>query len=410
VWASTAEIDQLKASLVQNPNNVRDLYKLGAICYLDKRYREAIDSWKRLLKLKNVDLSKASKLKVYKGLALAFAKIGDYARSLRCIKIVCKHAPEDPKAERFRTRVSILLNNARQAQLQPNAPASGVAASAAPVKVDVPDLATAKKKFEEGEDLYKQARILLDQSQPIYEEKFTQAIKCLEVAVAGNYQTAKSLYYLGSARLYRDDDKENDRVKARECLENSLKKDTNSKTYFDLAQIYGLLDLKDKEIESYEKALELQPDWADCHFRLALAYDKSKRPDAARKTFENAKAAIRLKGEYKKKFQEVLKNSEVAKQIAGIVSEIIEKSENDQLTDQETEKYAKKFQEMLGDKNSTPDQHDKEKLKDLMDPEKRKELFDKMGVDEKMQKMFNSPGGQKLMDRMLKKSGKTQSQ
>ena len=75
-------------------------------------------------------------------------------------------------------------------------------------------------------------------------------------------------------------------------------------------------------MQAFEKSLELDKDFAECHFYLALAYDKSKRPDAARKTFEHAKAAIRVRSEYKKRFQEVLKNSEVANKIAKIVSEI----------------------------------------------------------------------------------------
>ena len=121
--------------------------------------------------------------------------------------------------------------------------------------------------------------------------------------------------------------------------------------------------------------------------------------------YENAKAAIREKSDYKKKFQEVLKNSDVAKSIAGIVSEIIEKSENDQLTDAETEKYAKRFQDMLGEKNLGPDTlKDKDKMRELLNSDKAKDFLNgEQG--EKIKRMLDTPGGKKTMERILKKAG-----
>jgi tetratricopeptide (TPR) repeat protein len=236
--------------------------------------------------------------------------------------------------------------------------------------------AQATKAFDAGQQFYTEGKIALEQAQTNYEEKFTQAIKEMDTAVQGEYNLPKAYYFLGSAHLYRGDDGSDYVHKAQEFLEKSLKLDTDANTFFDLAQVYGLMGNQDKEIEYYEKALELKSRWAECHFRLALAYDKSQRPDAPRKTFENAKAAIREKAEYKKKFQEVLKNSDVAKKIAGIVSEIIEKSENDQLTDAETEKYAKKFQDMLGEKNITAETlKDKDKVRELLNSDRARDII-----------------------------------
>ena len=409
VWAlpTTGEIDQLKNYCDQNPSNVKELHKLGVYYFVSKRFDEAINAWKRVLKTKNSGLNTTSKLKVYKGLALAFYKIGKRPVALKCIKLVCKHSPGDVKAERFRDRIVAELAAETQAA-SVKTPTPGpptpptVSAPPAPPK---PTAAEARKAFDDGEYLYKEAKMKLEASDPAYEDKFSEAIKKFDVAVAGEYKTAKALYYLGSSRLYRDDEKDDDRTKAKNQLEKSLATENDANTLFDLGQVYGLLDMKEKEIDCFEKALALRGEgWAECHFRLALAYDKSKRVDAPRKTFENAKAAIRVKPEYKKKFQEVLKNSDVAKQIASIVSEIIEKSENDQLTDQETEKYAKKFQEMLGDKNISPDQlRDKEKMKEFLQSDKAKELMDKVGGEDKVKKLFDSPGVKRRLERELKK-------
>lgn len=405
---TTGEIEQLKNFVEQNPNSVREQYKLGALYFLSKRFDESIDVWSRILANKSLGLKIESKAKVAKGLALANFKVSRVDKAFKYIRWVYRHSPDDPKVQKAYTVIKKAYDE-RYGGARPAVPVTPVvntavvtppSASAAPVKIK-PSREVAKKNFQDGEQLYQEGRIAIEQVNPDYEKKFTGVIEAMQVAVDGDYNMARARFYLGSAYLFRNKEDTDDLKLAKEHLEESLKADTDKWTLFNLAQVYGLLDDKEKEIENYEKALDLDQKWAECHFRLALAYDKSKRTDAARKTFEHAKAAIREKSEYKKKFQEVLKNSDVAKQIASIVSEIIEKSENDQLTDAETEKYAQKFQQMLGEKNlTTADLKDKGKLKELMNSPDAKGLIDGENA-EKFKKFLKSEGGKKIQERVL---------
>ena len=410
---TTGEIEQLKSFVEQNPNSVREQYKLGALYFLSKRFDESIDVWSKILANKNLGLKPDSKVKVAKGLALAHFKVNRVDKAFKYIRWVYRHNPDDPKVSKAYTVIKKaydeqyggkekLTEEKVVFQSPAPGPSPAAVASAAPVRPK-PSRDVAKKAFQDGEQLYQEGRIAIEQVNPDYEKKFSAVIEQMQVAVDGDYNMARAQFYLGSAYLFRNKEDTDDLKQAKEHLEESLKQDTDKWTLFNLAQVFGLLDDKDHEIENYEKALDLDQKWAECHFRLALAYDKSKRQDAARKTFEHAKAAIREKSEYKKKFQEVLKNSDVAKQIASIVSEIIEKSENDQLTDAETEKYAQKFQQMLGEKNlTTNDLKDKSKLKDLMNSDDAKKLMN--GEDtEKFKKFMQSGAGKKLQDRMLNK-------
>jgi Ca-activated chloride channel family protein len=108
------------------------------------------------------------------------------------------------------------------------------------------------------------------------------------------------------------------------------------------------LAVEDPARDSAEPRLPAGMSKAEYHFQLALAWDRSGRPDAARKAFKHVREAVRLDPAYKRRFQESFKESEVYRRIQSIPSEIIEKSENDQLTDAETQKYAEKFRQMLG--------------------------------------------------------------
>lgn len=405
---TTGEIEQLKSFVEQNPNSAREQYKLGALYFLSKRFDESIDVWSRILANKSLGLTIPSKSKVAKGLALANFKVSRVDKAFKYIRWVYRHNPDDPKVQRAYTVIKksydAQYGGPRTPTVTPSVPPVLASASVAPPKPK-PTREQSKKGFTEGEQLYQEGRIAIEQVNPDYEKKFSGVIGHMQVAVDGDYNMAKATFYLGSAYLYRNKEDTEDLKLAKDLLEQSLKLDVDKNTLFNLAQVYGLLDDKDKEIENYEKALDLDQKWAECHFRLALAYDKSKRTDAARKTFEHAKAAIREKSEYKKKFQEVLKNSDVAKQIASIVSEIIEKSENDQLTDAETEKYAQKFQQMLGEKNLTPaDLKDKGKLKELMNDPDAKGLISGDNAD-KLKKFLKSEGGKKIADKIKSQIG-----
>jgi hypothetical protein len=118
-----------------------------------------------------------------------------------------------------------------------------------------------------------------------------------------------------------------------------------------LAGLCGLLDRTDDEVKWYEKALSYRPGDAELHFRASLAYDLAKdaRPDWSAKSFEHAKAAIKLDPAYKRKFRPMIRNSRVAGEVARIIRELIEKSEEGGLPDEEADAYAARIGKLLGD-------------------------------------------------------------
>ena len=118
-----------------------------------------------------------------------------------------------------------------------------------------------------------------------------------------------------------------------------------------LAGICGLLDRSGDEVRWYEKALSYRPGDPELHFRASIAYDLARdaRPDWSAKSFEHAKAAIKLDPAYKRKFKPMIRNSRVAGEVARIIREIIEKSEEAGLDDAEAEAYAARIGKILGD-------------------------------------------------------------
>jgi tetratricopeptide (TPR) repeat protein len=131
-------------------------------------------------------------------------------------------------------------------------------------------------------------------------------------------------------------------------LKESQRLSPDPRTLLELGSAYGLSGDVDKETASYEEALAADPDMHEAHFKAAVAYDKSRKEGAARLTFEHAKAAIRLDPKYKAKFQNMLKNSDVAKLIAEKVIKIVNASEDGELDDAQIDAAAKEFEKLLG--------------------------------------------------------------
>lgn len=410
VAPSPAELEAAKSAAAANPSDAKAHYKLGILYFASKDFANAVATWHGLLRNRQSGLALASKLKLMKAMAIASLKMGDLKAALRYISIVHARSPGDPKVDKAYTVIKAKYDEVFGTPV-PVAPAPVTATPAGPAPVasvappkPKPTAKEAQKAFEDGEQSYEQGKIEMDTGNETYVQQFSSAINRFDIAVAGSHRVPKALFYIGAARMYRNDDAQKDLEKALTALTESQKQEPDPNTMFELGKLYDMMGDREKEIECLEKALEGNPNWAECHFLLALAYDKSSRKDAPRKTFEHAKNAIRLKEEYKQRFQEVLKNSEVAKQIAGIVSEIIEKTENDELTDEETEKYARKFFDMLGDKNVNADTFkDKNKFRELMQSDKARDFLNNTEQGQKINKMLNSSNGQRLLEKVKKK-------
>lgn len=408
---SPQDIGQLKAWVRDHPQDIRSAYRLGVVYAKGGAFEEAIRVWVKIVKTPGTALNLPSRVKIVRLLGIAFFKIKRYDKARTCSKFVLRHTPQDATAH----KILALTDKPPPAHTVVPAPPPPP-----PVSLD-----EAKKAFGEGERLYLQAKQALDAGNPEAETKLGRCIDLFSKAEKGfagkdyKEKRAKALYYEGASHLCRDSDEHDDARVAMKTLEESVALEEDAQTLFELAGAYGLLwaktsdkTLKDKEITAYEKALTIRPQWADAHFRVALAYDKSDRADASKKTLENAKLAIKLKPEYKKKFQEVLKNSEIAKKIANIVVDIIVKAESDQLTDEETEKSVKKIQEMFGEKITPEMIRDKRQLKDFMDSDQGRNIMEKAAektgrskeeLEQLIDKASKNKGLQKQLDRYIDK-------
>jgi tetratricopeptide (TPR) repeat protein len=227
-----------------------------------------------------------------------------------------------------------------------------VRANAATPKASLPALGPGapgdnpvERAFENGVRLYTLGRHGLSSGQPDFANSLTAAIPLLKIAVQNGYRQPLALYYLGSAHLYRSDASEQDISVAGKLLERSLAIQTTAETYFDLAQVRLWDGQIERAIELYTKALDLKSRLPGAHLCLAMAYDQSSAKDSIRGFFEHLKHAKR---ELKKPADELFKTCRAARVIGEILLQVIEKSENDQLTDAEMERLCNLYDGALG--------------------------------------------------------------
>ena len=100
-----------------------------------------------------------------------------------------------------------------------------------------------------------------------------------------------------------------------------------------------------REIAHYERVLQMDQDWGEAHFLLALAYDKV---DNSPKVLEHAQKAIRIDPEYKAKLKPRIKDSNVSRKIGRLVSHVLRDQKYERLTDEQIEAYARDMAQMLG--------------------------------------------------------------
>ena len=119
----------------------------------------------------------------------------------------------------------------------------------------------------------------------------------------------------------------------------------SAKAYKLLGDSYGLLAKIKKQISAYERSLQIGPDDPEVHLQLAIAYDKVDKPN---KTVEHAQRAVQLDASYKKRLRPIIKNSNVARRIGQIITDVLRETETSQLTDEQIDEYARRVGEILG--------------------------------------------------------------
>lgn len=94
--------------------------------------------------------------------------------------------------------------------------------------------------------------------------------------------------YLEIGKLYENNGNSKEAIKIyKEAIENKVK---DEKIYYQLGKIYASRggDLKEKAIEYYEKALEINPKYFEAYRVLGVIYDKEQRFEEAQEKYEKA--------------------------------------------------------------------------------------------------------------------------
>ena len=368
------------------PEAVKLKYRQGAQAFSEGRFAEAVEAWHQIFTDRQNGLPVASRVKLARMIAIGHFKQGNLGDAHNWIERAYKRMPEDLRIKNARAVINAAWDELQRTVLHPSPPASpSPSPPATPGEAPPPTAAEARRAFDAGEQLHREGVALIDTASDASEPdaKFSAAIPKLEVAIRGAYRKERALFLCGSSHLLRNADAE-DLKAARAQFEEAMKLGGEDReTLVKLSQTCSLQDDIPGAIANLEKALAMDKDCAECHFLLALAYDKSGRDDAPRKTFEHAKAAIGLKSSYKARFQNVLRNSVVAKMIADLVIKIVNDSEGDVLDDKKIDDYAKKFQDMMGSP-PPPELRDKFKgksPKDILQSQELQELKRKFVPD-----------------------------
>jgi tetratricopeptide (TPR) repeat protein len=389
----------LAALTPEQVGEVRARYKQGTALAREGKFEDGAAVFKQILRDHGSNVSHSAKVKLYYAVGFCYLKAGQPLRAKRAVDLCVGLAPESDKVKALAADLKRALTVDEDDPPGPTpTPTATPTASPSPTVVQPrpPSLAEAKAAFQDGEAGYAQVLKLIEQAQE-FDKPLADALVRLDVARRGNYRLARTLFLIGGLRMRRAEDA--DVAEAVKALEESQKLEPDANTLVELGAAYGLVPDSDKEIASFEKALELDPNHAEGHFRAAIAFDKSKRPEAARHTFEHAKSAIRINPQrYKLRFQNMLKNSDVAARVAGLVKKIIGESESDELTEQKVNDYADEFQRMLG--SGDPAKKAEEFQKMLKRPEVQK-LLDRLPKEQREQILKNKDPG-KLLELLLK--------
>lgn len=260
---------------------------------------EAGKLWEGLLTDGDNGLSLANRLEMGRRAAIAYTKGERRDRALKIAQWCRKKAPDDPAFAKLEKAI---------------AKGGGEAGGGAGGGASESDL---KQLFNKGKSAYERAEIEKMQGSALAAEAWTEAIEIFEKLVPGKLRPSDVRFFLGSAYFNRG--KEGDSAKAVAHLEESIKLDEQDpRAYLDLGEIFGLKGDKQKEQALYEKALASNPSCEECHYRVALIYDKTGDAAMADKIFAHAKEAIDINPEYKPPLVVMIENKEASEKIIAI--------------------------------------------------------------------------------------------
>lgn len=342
---ATMSFTKLRQYVKENPNNLKAVYALGKQYEKRRSPETAIRLWKYIIKRKQRAWG------VYNRIGRAYFRLAKYEEAKVYFDQVLQGNPENGYARKALAVIHRKLGLEFKEEAAGDSSGSGHAV----------DKERGEADFNEGLSMY-------------YSAEYEKALAKFASALKNEVREPECHYYLGECKLKDADDIDGAIQSYEKCL--SMRAD-DPKSFMGLAFAYGLKGEVTRQIEYFEKVLAQDSNSGEAHFQLALAYDKV---DNSRKTFEHAQKAIKLDPGYKKKLQPLIKNSNVARKIGKIITDVLEDTEDSQLTDEQIERYAAQIGKILGEDNLRADltsDEGKQKIRNLVgDPTRRRRLMD----------------------------------
>lgn len=246
------EIDQYRAELRQNPNNLEAMSELAKYLSWSGRLEEAIDLYKQILKIK------PDHLEAYIGLANVYSWQGKYAESARIYKKILDQHPDHLDARLGLARVySFEGNHAKSIQT-----------------------------YQEALKLNPKNKDALVGLGRVYgwHKKFSQSEEVLKQALKDDPKNLETLRAL--ANTYKWGEKFTKGVQIELQILSMDPKNIDS--MLSLGYMYGELGSLKQSIDWYEKAVKLAPDRADIHALLGLLYSYTAQVDSAANAYKKA--------------------------------------------------------------------------------------------------------------------------
>jgi len=355
----TPSFNQVKSYVNHNPDNVKARYILGKMYLKKGDLQDTLKHWKYIVR------KRPNLWKVYYKIGMVEYKIGQtkdntrekmrfYKKAMRVWKHLVQS--EESGKDGQRARNAYLKVKAKYVKL------SNASGAHAPVESIV----------DTGEYSQTELKTMEEKALKLNEEgEYIAATKIYEILYKNKFNEQKSLYNLGKTVLMEAEEPDK-AVKYFKAY--GRKYGNNARLLKNLGQSYGLCADTRNKIICYRKGIEIAKDnqKAELHFLLALSYDEL--GDKHSKTIEHAQQAVQLNPDYKKKLQPLIKNSNLAQDIGSIVDEVLNETEDSQLTDEQINQFARRVGDILGEENIASGRStmrnmagDKDKMKELQD-------------------------------------------
>ena len=349
LWA-LPDFKEVRAQVRRNPNDLKSRYLLGKYYLKMHEYKKALREWKYIVK------KRPNLWKIYNRIGLIRYKMGARTKSISDKKYYWKKAlliwrhvhksnPKDKWSLRafykVRTKLKLLQNHPKSKR--PNRRIAKVESSQKDTEKETLDPNSLSSA--DLEEMQAQA------FKAFNNEGYMEAAKKYAVLARSNNERVRkeALFFLGRCHLKEAEDP----GKAIDYFKTYKEKyGEDARVMFNMGSAYGLSGNFRRQIDCYKKSLGFEPDSAETHFQLALAYDKV---NESNKIVEHVQRAVQEDPSYKKRLQPLIKNSNLARKLGNLVNEVLRKTKDSQLSDEQIDEFARRVGEYLGEETINPE-------------------------------------------------------